>query len=245
MSKKLKLKFNVSFKYNETNFKEIIINSNSKIECIKKLGLNTKSAGNYDTLNKYINLYNLDISHFEKTTVGLNNYIQSIKANMNNILVKNSKYSRNALKKRLYDEGFKERKCELCGQTEDWQGKKMSLILDHINGINDDNRIENLRIVCPNCNATLETHCRGSKFNYENGKRIEHDTFHDLCDCGNIKWKVSKTCQSCKNKKMRKVERPSYDVLMFEIENSNYVQVSKKYGVSDNTIRKWVKNYKD
>lgn len=46
-----------------------------------------------------------------------------------------------------------------CGQGEEWMGKKMSLILDHINGVHDDNRIQNLRIVCPNCNATLDTHC--------------------------------------------------------------------------------------
>lgn len=47
----------------------------------------------------------------------------------------------------------------MCGQGEEWNGKKMSLILDHINGVHNDNRLENLRIVCPNCNATLDTHC--------------------------------------------------------------------------------------
>ena len=59
----------------------------------------------------------------------------------------------------LFEEGLKERRCEMCGQDENWHGRTMSLILDHINGVPDDNRLENLRIVCPNCAATLETHC--------------------------------------------------------------------------------------
>lgn len=49
--------------------------------------------------------------------------------------------------------------CELCGQDEIWHGRRMSLILDHVNGVRDGNRIENLNIVCPNCAATLPTHC--------------------------------------------------------------------------------------
>ena len=53
------------------------------------------------------------------------------------------------------------RVCELCGQGEEWRGRQMALILDHINGVADDNRLENLRIVCPNCAATLDTHCGG------------------------------------------------------------------------------------
>ena len=89
----------------------------------------------------------------------LKNYSRKIKIPLKDILVPNSHYSRSSLKKRLYDEGIKCKKCELCGQGEEWNGKHMSLILDHINGIWNDNRLENLRIVCPNCNATLPTHC--------------------------------------------------------------------------------------
>ncbi len=75
------------------------------------------------------------------------------------MLVAGSTYQRSQLKERLYAAGLKTRLCELCGQGEDWRGRRMSLILDHINGVADDNRLENLQIVCPNCAATLDTHC--------------------------------------------------------------------------------------
>ena len=86
-----------------------------------------------------------------------------IKIDTEQLLQNGTKIGSSKLKERLYKEGLKERKCELCSQGEEWNGKHMSLILDHINGISNDNRLENLRIVCPNCNATLETHCRGNK----------------------------------------------------------------------------------
>jgi len=144
-------------KYEYNTFLEIVKNSNSILDIARKL-YKLPSYGNRQTVLKFINLYKFDITHFN------NNYRgdKTIKITLDKILVENSTYKRN-LKDRLYNEGLKTRKCELCGQGEEWRAQKMSLILDHINGINDDNRIENLRIVCPNCNATLPTHCRGSR----------------------------------------------------------------------------------
>jgi len=84
---------------------------------------------------------------------------------LKDILVKNSKYSKTHLKDRLYKENLLKPECSICGQKGTWLGKKISLILDHINGVNNDNRIENLRIVCPNCNATLSTFCGRNKKN--------------------------------------------------------------------------------
>lgn len=78
---------------------------------------------------------------------------------LDEVLVENSFYNRTKLKARLYEAGLRERQCQLCGQGERWNGRGMSLILDHINGVAIDNRLENLRIVCPNCAATLDTHC--------------------------------------------------------------------------------------
>ena len=64
------------------------------------------------------------------------------------ILVEGSTYQRARLKERLFVAGLKERACELCGQGELWHGRRMSLILDHINGVADDDPLENLRVVC-------------------------------------------------------------------------------------------------
>ncbi|MBA3840011.1 MAG: HNH endonuclease, partial [Thermoleophilaceae bacterium] len=74
---------------------------------------------------------------------------------LDELLVENSDCSRSYVKKRLFEAGLKEKHCEVCGQDELWHGRTMSLILDHVNGVSDDNRLENLRIVCPNCAATL------------------------------------------------------------------------------------------
>lgn len=127
----------------------------------------------------------------------------------------NSAYSRGRLKQRLFEEGLKERHCELCGQDESWRGRSMSLVLDHINGIPDDNRLANLRIVCPNCAATLSCGSRWDRARLR-GRAQTH---------------------------LRKAERPPYEQLLAEIEATGYCAVGRKYGVSDNAVRKWVRFY--
>jgi hypothetical protein len=151
-------------KYLRENFEPIVKNSKNYTEILQKLGLGIK-GNSRPTLKKYIKLYDIDISHFEskverymRTNTKLNN---SRKISTIEILVSGSTYTNlGNIKNRLYEEGLKKRICEKCGQNENWNGEHISLILDHINGDNSDHRIENLRILCPNCNATLPTHCR-------------------------------------------------------------------------------------
>ena len=66
-------------------------------------------------------------------------------------------FQRLGIKKRLIKEGLKKYQCEMCGLIE-WHGIKIGLELDHINGNCYDHRLENLRLLCPNCHATTSTY---------------------------------------------------------------------------------------
>jgi hypothetical protein len=168
---------------------------------------------------------------------------------LSEILVADSTYHRGPLKRRLYAEGVKERRCELCGQGEEWHGRRMALILDHINGVGTDNRLENLQIVCPNCAATLDTHC---------GRNVLHSQVEIECgrcgkgfvrrrpeqrycsrECGTRWLRVPQAPRPA----IRKAERPPHEQLVREIAETTYEAVGRRYGVSGNAIRKWVRAY--
>jgi hypothetical protein len=225
-------KINEKYEYN--NFKKIIETVTSLREACEKLGIGLTSC-NKITVKKYIDMYNIPTLHFFRKNA------QGVKVlKLEEILIKNSNYSRIHVKEKLYNEGLKERTCEICGQNEYWNGKKMSLILDHINGIYNDNRLENLRIVCPNCNATLDTHCKG---NYVDTKKEIKVKEKKYCNCGEEIAVTSKKCRKCSHISLRTKERPSYLQLLDDYELYGYSGTGKKYGVMDNTIKRWIKSY--
>lgn len=149
-------------KFNELSKLELVELVNSSIsisEILRKLN-RPINHGNARTLKRYCNLHNISLNEIlvnnKKYATTKNTFGR--KYQLNEILIENSKYANMAcLKSRLYYEKLKKPICEKCGQDENWYGEKISLILDHINGIHNDNRLENLRILCPNCNATLPT----------------------------------------------------------------------------------------
>ena len=216
-------------------------------EALRKLGMRP-AGGNHKLFRRWVDeVWRIPTDHFDPDH-GRYRRVQHPATPLEAVMVEHSSYSRGSLKSRLFAEGLKERRCEACGQGEAWRGGLMALILDHINGIPDDHRLENLRILCPNCAATLETHC-GRKNLVTLGPR-------ECLRCGkefrprNPRTRYcSRTCGVRWDRKgrprptTRRVERPPYDQLMREIATSSYLAVGREYGVSDNAIRKWVRAY--
>lgn len=157
MIKKISILWIVS----KEQYQNLIKQSSSLSEILRKLNLNPK-GGNIHTLKKVLNEYGLDYSNIK---LGLNSNKERLnlqhrsKIPSEELFVKNSKFSRAAVKKRILKENLIPYKCECCGLGPTWNGKELVLVLDHINGIYNDHRIENLRFLCPNCNAQQDTFC--------------------------------------------------------------------------------------
>lgn len=235
-------------RYSEIQVRAAVESAPSLSAALRHLGLRP-AGGNHRTLEKLIAFYGISTDHLDPNWV-LRGSRTRTSIPLGEILVEHSHYHRGNLKQRLYDTGLKQRRCELCGQDEIWRGRRMALILDHINGVPTDNRLGNLRIVCPNGAATFDTHC---------GRKNRSEVTPRACaHCGADfvpKYAKQRYCSHpCgvhsrgprdPRPERRKVPRPPYERLIADIQSTSYVAAGRKYGVSDNAIRKWIRSYED
>lgn len=234
-------------KYTEQDLRHAVASSFSWAETLRRLGY-CPTGGNWKTLKKRVAEFGISTEHFDpyRATRGAG---RRRRVPLQDILVEGSTFSRSVLKERLYEAGLKQRECELCGQSEVWNGRRISLIIDHINGIRNDNRLENLRIICPNCAAGLDTHC---------GRKNRREIEPRAClHCGKLfrpKYAKHRYCSpACGTHQRRRpgaprparrsTARPPHDELVREIRELGYAATGRKYGVSDNAIRKWIRQY--
>lgn len=132
-------------------------------QVLRTLGYREKGGRPWNNLKKRLEELNIDTSHFKGRA---HETSQTQKYELSDILCENSTYnSNNSLKRRLLKEGLKENRCENpeCGITE-WLGKPIVLQLHHINGVNNDNRLENLQLLCPNCHSQTDNFAGKNKY---------------------------------------------------------------------------------
>ncbi len=161
-------------------------------------------------------------------------YKEFKKVLLSDILVENSSYTSNStLKRRLFSEGIKDEKCEICGISE-WNGKPISLQIHHINGVHNDNRIENLQILCPNCHSQTETYA---------GKNANREECLTTKTVGRKKAIKKDEWEKIKENAWKRNHPTKETLVTVFLEYGSFVKVGKVYGVSDNAVRKWFKHY--
>lgn len=224
--------------YTKEELEEIVKSSSSYKEVLKKVGYTTLNGRNNDTLRRYLNKYNISIEHFER--------VSPIKRNEENVFCENSTASQKVLRDWYIKGNYSEYKCAICGQEPMWNGIELKLQLDHADGDNKNNVLSNLRWLCPNCHSQTDTFCgKGKSKNTakNNDKKNKKERKRYCIYCGKEISLQSIRCFDCAKLQSRKVERPSKEQLFQELKEFSFVDVGKKYGVSDNAIRKWCKQY--
>lgn len=217
-------------KYTKEQMEEAIAQSNSKSEVIKNLGLNVNN-GNYESIRFWALQWGLELpvwnpsdstrEAISRNTISDEEWFQ-----------KDTRREGANSKRRLYKSGVEE-KCAGCGIGPEWNGGKLTLQLDHIDGDKFNNLRENLQILCPNCHAQTKTFANnGAK------KRYSY-----CLDCSAQVYRGSTRCSSCEAKNRvgkTKIDYPPIDVIVSMVRNTNFTKAANEIGCTDNALRKYL-----
>lgn len=149
-----------NWKYSVEDLRAAVCDSTSLRQVLARLGLSKQGGGAYATLNRRIKALELDTSHFtgQGWRRGQTSWPNRRMRPLEELLVESSPVTCiHRLKRRLIREGLLETRCQICGLGDEWNYQPLVLRFDHINGVRNDMRIENLRLICPNCDSQLPT----------------------------------------------------------------------------------------
>lgn len=181
-------------------------------------------GSNYRFVKQNVARLKLDTSHWKGQAHGSSNQNKKLKPEQ--ALKKNSMHDTSVIKKVVLRNNILPLKCSVCDLEGYWMGKPIVLRLDHINGDNRDHRISNLRFLCPNCDSQTETYCGKNK------KKPKVRT----------KWISRKSLGLSPISSKHKIEWLPLKTLLFKLKNQSFRSLARELGVSDNAIRKHIKN---
>lgn len=200
-------------------FSDLVARSNTIADVLRYFGLNNK-GGNHNTVKRRARDEHIDMSHISLGRGSNKGKRFAPRKTDKEYFCENGTVNRDSIKKRIIRNNLIPYQCADCGLGDIWNNKKISLQLEHKNGIPNDNRLSNLCFLCPNCHSQTDTYA---------GKRFK-------------KIKPIKTKQTSKPW-LRKVERPSKEELEKLIVTIPMSSIAKTYNVTDNSVRKWAKAY--
>lgn len=216
------------YEWNLSEIENAVKESINFTEVLEKIGV-PRYGNNSKTLRNILDINNIDYSHFTgRARTYATSYVEASEYLNNDKKIKTSK-----LKDKLIKENIIENKCDICGLTS-WLDKPIVLQLHHIDGNPNNNSLDNLQLLCPNCHSQTDNYCGSANIN---------KTKYYCKDCGAEITKRAIYCSLCARKHSRKVaDRPNKEQLISDYkELKSIVQIGLKYGVSDNAIRKWFK----
>lgn len=217
--------------WEEQKLRRIVEESVTIAECLRKLGLCTR-GNNFRTFRRKAEKWGVNYEHFDKNASKRARDAHKFKRSVPNTLVfcENSKVSSRLLRQR-YIEINKLIKCEDCGISDEYNDKPITLQIDHKNGIRNDNRLVNLRWLCPNCHSQTETYgTKGKSFNKKKKGKLNPSRQN--------KGRATKGMQYPKERKVDYVE-----VIKKFKEIGSYLGTAKVLGISDNAVKKIIKRY--
>jgi hypothetical protein len=231
-------------RYTDQEIIDAVASSSSYAQVIEKLG-RRPAGGNYVTVQKHIRRLQLDTSHFSGQIWNKGKIFSGLP--VTDYLVQGGKeINSHRLKNKLLASGLKQFVCETCGNSE-WLGHPIPLELHHIDGDHTNNTINNLVLICPNCHTfTPNYRGKGIKQNSWNCPKPQlkpEPKKRTFCECGTEIQKRSRRCVRCARLALARISWPQIEQLVEMIEDSSFSSVAQHLGVSDNAVRKHVKNH--